>query len=246
MPAKPILKKLAPAPVPLQHRVLPPVTPVPDDTVPAARPVKHPAKPKAAAPATRRKEALSVTEEIRENLVILKKAFLRVVMLLGRVRDEKLYAELGHATIEAYAAAELDIKRTALNTYLRVYDWLCQTHPAWLKPGATIQLADLNDAADLIWIEKELARETLPEEKKAALQDLKEKALAGTLRRSEVRAYKARGNKIAGGNRAFLSKLRQLREYGAKLAGLPEGVITHLEAAIAILSGKVAETKKTA
>ena len=59
---------------------------------------------------------------------------------------------------------------------------------------------------------KLISRESLPADKKAALQDLKKQALAGTLRRSEVRAYKAGGNKIAGGNRAFLSKLRLLRK----------------------------------
>jgi hypothetical protein len=166
----------------------------------------------------------------------MKKAFLRVVMLLGQVRDEKLYAELGYATIDAYAGALLGLKRSALSMYLRVYDWLRQTHPAWLKPGAKVKLADLQDADDLIWVEKELARKSLPADKKAALQGLQKKAVKGTLRRSEVRDYKASGNnKFADGNRAFLSKLRQLRKRGAELDGLPDGVVAHLDAAIDLL-----------
>jgi hypothetical protein len=98
-----------------------------------------------------------------------------------------------------------------------------------------------------IWIEKELARESLPEAKKTALQDLKGKALNGTLRRSELRAYKSKANnKIADGNRAFLAKLRSLRTYGASLAGLPEGVIAHLQAAIDLFKPEVADVKQKA
>jgi hypothetical protein len=244
-PAKPLLKPLA-SPPRLQHRVLPPVTPVPERTVAAPTPVKHSLTPPPAVAATRQRTALSVTQEIQKNLAILKKAFLRVVALLGQVRDETLYAELGYDTIEAYARAQLSLQHTALKTYLRVYDWMRQTHPAWLKPGAKLSLADLNDAEALIWIEKQLARENLPAPNKAALQDLRTKALDGTLLRTEVRAYKAKGNKIASGNRAFLAKLRHLRKYGAKLAGLPGGVIMHLDAAIDILYNDVTDAKKKA
>ncbi len=239
----------------LQHRILPPVTPVPDrsvpeQAVPATPPIEHPDAPVVAASSTRQQTALSVTREIQKNLVIMKKAFLRVVVLLGQVRDEKLYTELGHATIEAYAKAQLGLKRSALSKYLRVYDGLRQSHPAWLKPGAKVKLADLDDADGLIWIEKQLERKNLPATDKTALQGLGKKAREGTLLRSELRAYKAHGDKIAhgkktaGGNRAFLSKLRRLREYGARLAGLPEGVIAHLEAAIGLLKNDGAEPPK--
>ena len=121
-----------------------------------------------------------------------------------------------------------------------------QNHPELLKPGAKVKIADLNDADDLIWIEKELARESLPEAKKTALKGLQGKALDGTLLRSELRAYKTHGNKIAGGNRAFLAKLRSLRLYGATLAGLPEGVIAHLQAAIDLFKYEAADVKKKA
>ncbi len=244
-PAKPILKKLA-APTPLRHRVLPAVTPVPDESVPAATPVAHTDIPATAVSTTRQQTALSITREIQKNLALMKKAFLRVVMLLGQVRDEKLYAELGHATMEDYAAVHFGFKRSSLSMYLRVYDGLRQNHPDVLKPGAKVKIADLNDADDLIWIEKELAHENLPEANKTALQDLQEKALEGTLRRSELRAYKSKGNKIAGGNRAFLAKLRSLRTYGATLAGLPEGVIAHLQAAIDLFKPEVADVKQKA
>ncbi len=249
MPAKPILKPLAPTPAPIRHRVLPPVTPVPDRTVPdqsvlATTPVVHPETPVAAVSTTRRQQALSVTQEIQKNLAIMKKAFLRVVILLGQVRAEELYAELGYATIEVYAAAQLGLKRSSLSMYLRVYDWMHDNHPAWLKPGAKVKLADLEDVNALIWIEKELARESLPADKKVALQGLKKKAIEGTLHRSEVRGYKAGGNKIAGGNRAFLSKLRQLRKRGAELDGLPDGVVAHMDAAIDILQRTVVVAKK--
>jgi hypothetical protein len=223
-----------------------PVTPVPARSVPATTPVKRPDTPPAAVVTTTQQTALSVTREILKNLAILKKAFLRVIVLLGQVRDETLYAELGYPTIEAYAGAQLSIKRTVLQTYLRVYDWMRQTHPAWLKPGARLKLADLNDAADLIWIEKQLARENLPATNTAALQDLRKKALDGTLRRSEVRAYKAKGNKITSGNRAFLAKLRSLRTYGSELTGLPGGVIGHLDAAIDLLKNEVTDVNTTA
>ncbi len=61
-----------------------------------------------------------------------------------------------------------------------------------------------------------------------------------------LRAYKSRGNKSTGGNRAFLAKLRRLREDGAKLTGLPEGVTGHLEAANELLQGTVATNKNKA
>lgn len=236
-----ILKPI-PAVTPLRHRALPAVTPVSPKTVPATVPVTHPARRTVAPSGKGDEQALSITREILKNLALLKKAFLRVVALLGQVRDEKLYETLGYATIEAYAAARLGLKRTALNTYLRVYDSFRQNHPAWLKPGATVRIADLNDADDLIWIEKELARETLPEPNKTALEGLKKKALEGTLRRTELRAYKARRNNMAAGTRAFLAKLRHLRTYGATLAGLPEGVMSHLETAIGLLQGAVSAT----
>jgi hypothetical protein len=146
-------------------------------------------------------------------------------------------------SIEAYAASQLGLKRSSLYAYLRVFDWIRQNDPAWLKPGAKVKIADLNDATDLIWIENELERESLPEPSKEALQDLKKKALTGTLRRNELRAYKSHGNNMSEGVRAFLSKMRRLRETGAKLAGLPEGVITHLESAIEIMKGAVPSKK---
>jgi hypothetical protein len=245
-PAKPILKKLA-TPTPLRHRRLPAVTPVPDETVPATTPVAHSDIPATAVSTTRQQTALSITREIQKNLALMKKAFLRAVMLLGQVRDEKLYTELGSATMEDYAATNFGFKPATLYTYLRVYDGLRKNHPEMLKPGAKVKLADLNDADDLVWIEKELARESLPEAKKTALQNLQGKALDGTLRRSELRAYKSKANnKIADGNRAFLAKLRSLRTYGASLAGLPEGVIAHLQAAIDLFKPEVADVKQKA
>lgn len=240
-----ILKPI-PAVSSIQHRALPSVAPVTHKPVPATLSVVHPATSAVAPSGTLREQALSVTREIQKNLEILKKAFLRVVFLLGRVRDETLYAELGYTTIEAYAASQLGLKRSSLYAYLRVFDWIRQNHPAWLKPGAKVKIADLNDATDLIWIENELERESLPEPNKEALQDLKKKALAGTLRRNELRAYKSHGNNMSEGVRAFLSKMRHLRETGAKLAGLPEGVLTHLESAIDILKSSVVANKAQA
>ena len=181
-------------------------------------------------------EALQVTWLLKGNLKNAQLGFIRVGKLLARVRDDKLFAALKHPDMEHYAAERLHLGRTSLYRYLQLHDWVAETHKEWLLPHPKGFIPDLNDVADLMYIEKELARPDLKPSTKAALAELKTKALSGDLKKSELAPYRRKKTANPQWRKAYLSKLRALRSDGAKLAGMPAEVITHLEAAINILS----------
>src|SRR6266705_3813822 len=68
--------------------------------------------------------AVQITFVLKGHLKNVQVAYIRVAALLARVRDEKLYRALGHATMDAYAAARLGLQHAALYRYLEVYDWI--------------------------------------------------------------------------------------------------------------------------
>jgi hypothetical protein len=188
-------------------------------------------------------EALQVTWLLKGNLKNVQLSYIRVGKLLARVRDEKLYAALIHADIETYAKDRLSLGRASLFRYLQVYDWIAEFHKAWLLPKPKGFIPELNDAKDLMWIEHELAREDLPQDTKTGLQGLQKKALAGTLRSSELGPYRRKANKSEDARKAFIAKVRFLRKRGAQLVGMPPEALAHFDAAIEIL--KTAEAWET-
>jgi len=190
---------------------------------------------KPAAPRTAVQEALQVTWLLKGNLKNAQLAYMRVGALLARVRDEKLYAALGHADIERYAEQRVSLGRASLYRYLQVYDWIAKCHPEWLKPKPKGVIPDLSDAAGLIWIEGELAKDNLDAKRRAALVELQKKALSGSLRQAELNAFRRQGRPARDALKAYLSKLRLLRERGTKLASMPAEVLAHLDSAIDIL-----------
>jgi hypothetical protein len=185
-------------------------------------------------------EALQVTWVLKGQLKSVQLGYLRVGALLTQVRDKNMFGALKHPDIEDYAEKRLNLGRSSLYKYLQVYDWVVKCHPEWLKPKAKGLIPDLNDVADLIWIENELAAKDLSAEKKAALETLQEKALNGQLRKGELGKVRRTGQKGAEGLKSFLSKLRNLRMRGSQLVGMPPEVVTHLDAAIAILKNEQA------
>ena len=188
-------------------------------------------------------EALEVTWTLKGHLKNAQVAYIRVGALLARVRDEQLFAKLRHADLESYARERLGLRRAALYRYLQVYDWIAAFHPSWLAPRPKGLIPELSDVTDLIWIERELAREDLTPQKRAALEDFRAKALNGRLREGELAAWRRQGRKPAQALRAFLARVRFLRMRGSSLERLPAEAITHLDAAIAIIQGALAEQR---
>ena len=98
-------------------------------------------------------EALQVTWLLKGNLKNAQIAYIRIGKLLARVRDRKLYAALKHPDIESYAQERVNLRRTSLYRYLQVYDWIAKFHKDWLEPHPKGFIPDLNDTADLMWME---------------------------------------------------------------------------------------------
>src|SRR5438132_14034974 len=76
--------------------------------------------------------AVQITFVLKGHLKNVQVAYIRVAALLARVRDEKLYRALGHATMDDYAAARLGLQHAQLYRYLAVYDWIREFHRPWL------------------------------------------------------------------------------------------------------------------
>jgi hypothetical protein len=193
-------------------------------------------KTKKSGPVSKAQEALQVTFVLKGNLKRAQILYLFIGAQLVRVRDEKLYAELHHPDLESYAAERLKLGRSSLYRYLQVYDWARKFHKEWTEPNCPGFIPVLSDATDLMWIEYELAKPDLDPKKRAALEQLRQQGLAGTLPRSALRQW--RKAKRPGADQAvatFLSALRRLRRQGAKYTALPAEVLAHLEAAIALI-----------
>jgi len=189
-----------------------------------------PAKPKTAV-----QEALEITWVLKGHLKNAQISYLRAGAMLAKVRDKKLYSALGHPDIESYAENRLRLGRASLYRYLQVYDWVSANHKEWLEPKPKGFIPDLSDAADIIWMEKELERKDLPGKTRSELQALQKKGLEGNLLKSEMASYRRKGNTTTDGLKACLKKLRTIRSRGKELASMPPEVISHLDAAIEIL-----------
>ena len=161
-------------------------------------------------------------------------------MLLERVRDDKLYAPLGHPNIETYARERLKLGRSSLYNYLRVYDWVDKNHHEWLDPAPGMFIPDLFDAVDLIFIEGELERTDLSPEARASLEKLKDKALAGELTKTDLTPYRRRKSARTDDRKAFISMLRQARLRASKMANMPPEVLADLDDAIGVLTHAMA------
>ena len=79
--------------------------------------------------------AVQITFVLKGHLKNVQVAYIRVAALLAKVRDDKLYRALGHATMDDYAAARLGLQHAQLYRYLAVYDWIREFHRPWLGAG---------------------------------------------------------------------------------------------------------------
>jgi len=153
---------------------------------------KEPSK----APPADVKEALETTWTLKGHLKNAQIAYIRVGVLLAKVRDRKLYKALGHANMESYAEERLRLGRASLYRYLQVHDWIQEFHKEWLEPKPKGFIPDLADAGDLIWIERELGRKDLDAKKKADLDELRKKALDGRLREGDLGRWRVRPGRL--------------------------------------------------
>lgn len=195
--------------------------------------VTKPVPPKA--PKEVVQDALQTTWLLKGNLKNVQLSYMRVGVLLAKVRDRKLYEALGHPDMDAYAQERLNLGRSSLYNYLRIHDWVSARHGEWLKPKPKGFIPDLSDVGDLMWIESELAKGDLTAERRAILQDLQKKGLAGKLRRSEVRKVREPDNTVKGGLKQVISRLRLVPKRAAALANMSPEVLAHLDAAIQIM-----------
>jgi len=93
-------------------------------------------------------------------------------------------------------------------------------------------IPDLSEVADLMWMENALAGKSLDPAKRTALETHQKQALAGTLRRSELRAFKQEEKPSKDALAEVLATLQALRKKAGKVAGIPPEVLAHLDAAI--------------
>lgn len=182
-------------------------------------------------------EALQTTWLLKGKLKSAQLAYLKIGELLVKVRDQKLDAALSHPSIEDYAEKRLKLGKSSLYRYIRVYEWVKAAHPQWLSDKPEGFIPELDDAAGLMWLDKELARQDLPEQDHKALKDLQAKGLAGELRQRDLSAWRGKG-KATDSLGSYLAKLTSLRTRGESIKGIPPEVAKCLDEAIAILKSR--------
>jgi len=182
-------------------------------------------------------EALQITWVLKGQLKNARMSYLRIGSMLVKVRDEKLFTELGHVDMEDYAAKRLKLGRSSLYQYLKVYDWVKKSHVEWLKAKPKGFIPDFSDTGDLMWIEEKLKSADLNPEDRKELESLRKKALTGELRQSELAGWRKKGKK-AETLHAYLNQFRSFRTRCARIVGMPPEVIKCLDEAIELLGNQ--------
>jgi len=189
-------------------------------------------------------EALQVTWLLKGGLKNVQLAYIRVGTLLAQVRDRRLWEVLKHPDIEHYAQERLQLGRASLYRYLQVHDWMVEFHKDWLEPHPKGFIPELTDAADLMWIEAELAKPNLEPERRAALEVLRTKGLNGELKDSDLVNFRHHTRPNDAGVRSLLTKCRALRRQATQVAAAPPEAIADLDAAIVLFEKAVAAAGK--
>ena len=185
-------------------------------------------------------EALQVTWLLKGRLKSIQIYYLKIGRLLSLVREKKMYETLGHPNIEDYAEKRLGLGKTSLYKYLSIYEWTTKNHPEWLVDKPQGFIPELSDVVGLITIENGLKQKNVSPQKRAKLEDLKQKALTGALKMNELEQVGKTPARKVDRLKAFTSELRKMRTTATKLVDIPAEVITHLDAAIALLKNDTA------
>jgi len=159
-----------------------------------------------------------ITGDLINNLQNIHKTFLKIGMLLTEVRDRKFYETLHHKDMAEYALKRLDMSKTAMYRYMQVYEWVRVKHPEWLDATKKIRIPELTQVVGAMWADQELAKADLEPERKATLEKLQKKALAGDLSDKELRTAQERTNKLKPKKHTakMLASLRALRKRGER------------------------------
>jgi hypothetical protein len=177
--------------------------------------------------------AVQVNWELKGCLKNVQLTFLRAAKLLARMRDEKLYLLLLHPTIEEYAEEHLRLRKSQLYKYLRAYDWVKAKHTDWLEKAPEGDMPDLNDIADMLQIEKELARTNLDPDKRRALEDMQKRAEKGELGERELSALRKRTQRSTkDALKGLLNKLNAARRQAEGMNSLTPDVMGDIDSAI--------------
>jgi hypothetical protein len=200
--------------------------------------------PRPLSPAQR---ANQITYFLKGDLKNLQVAYLRVGAKLAKIRDERLYAALKHASLEEYAEKRLGMRRTSLYRYLHIYDWARKNHRGWFVKHPKGFIPELYDAYGLMWIEEQLEGEHVGPETRKELETLRRKALAGTLTQRELDAFRHRGENrrdsltaVAASFRACRRRLGALPDVSPTLLAEIDAFLDHLKSA----SGAVARAAR--
>lgn len=186
----------------------------------------------------RAQTANQITWQLLGGLKNIRKMYLQISILLAKVRDEELYAALHYPDMETYARDRLNLGKSSLYNYLMIHDWASKVHPAWLDPKVKGPKLDFSDVGDLMWIEKELSKPDISENKQAKLLELQQKAMDGNLRQTEVRQLKKSAKTVQNSLKGLVSRIRLIRKRANELANCPPEVITYLDAAIDLLNNE--------
>ena len=92
-------------------------------------------------------EALQTTWLLKGKLKSAQIAYLRIGELLVKIRDLKLDAALSHPSLEDYAEKRLQLGKSSLYRYIRVYEWVRDAHPQWLADKPEGFIPELDDVA---------------------------------------------------------------------------------------------------
>jgi hypothetical protein len=186
-----------------------------------------------AKPISPAQRAVEVTFVLKGHLKNVQLAYLRAAALLAKVRDERLYAALKHASLEDYAAKRLGLQRASLYRYLQIYDWAREFHPAWLARKPKGFIPQLTDAYALMWIEHHLEDGHLSDEMRGTLERLRAKALAGQLTLAEFQELQGQARDHKPPLRRLLSALQAAKKRAAAVSGLPADLSADLDALVA-------------
>lgn len=180
-------------------------------------------------------QAGMITGQIKGSLKRSQMEYLKIGALLFQMRDKKLFTALHHPDIEDYAEKRLRMKKSSLYRYLAVYEWVAEFHKEWLQPSPRSFIPELDDVADLMWIERKLQEKNLEKKARAELEAMRIEALEGRLRESELDEWQKRGGREGNPLKTFLKKLRLMRKRGAELRDMPQVAITRLDELIEII-----------
>jgi len=201
---------------------------------------------KAKAKPTPAQRAVQITFVLKGHLKNVQISYLRVAAGLAQMRDQRLFAALGHDSLETYAQERLGLGRAALYRYMQIHDWVKEFHPGWLAKKPKGFIPELTDTFALMWIEQKLAAGGLGDDKQRELEKLRRKALDGKLSHDEFESVRSGARRETSPLAALLASLRAAQKRAKTVPSLPAAVLDEIAALIVRVSTLAEATKRVA